>query len=361
MSVENRSFARTGTMSSFEYLTTRAASVAARAGTGAKTVSARKTKVKVCSEKLRIRSFIDVFLSSVFGAAQTPGSRLLARENFKAFLEAVGLKSLFPFFVVVGIVGVKPVAFRIDIEIGDFRKLRRLDQKLLFGDQVRDQLDFVLVQMKLPAVELAIHVGIGEEDLRRAAFDDDVENVRPPELIKRLRGEHHRRVVLAPRLERFDDIALNARVLQEYPGFVDKESLEQRGDLASPDHGVRAVQDVEQQRFEKFGVLAHFLEVKALKARKGNVVFRVIKKEPELPSTGPFREPSCEVMAQRIGEHAQRAQFGIHGVKVLDLMVEVPLRCPVDLALHEDLQKQRQEIEILLGGIERERIDLEVF
>jgi hypothetical protein len=54
-------------------------------------------------------------------------SRLPSRQDFEAFFKAVGLERLFPFLVVVRIVGVEPIALGIDMEIGDLREFRRLN------------------------------------------------------------------------------------------------------------------------------------------------------------------------------------------------------------------------------------------
>src|ERR1700693_4286610 len=61
-------------------------------------------------------------------------SRLSSRENFEASFEAVGFECLFPFLIVVRVVGVEPIALGIDMEIGDLSQFRRLNQKLLFRD-----------------------------------------------------------------------------------------------------------------------------------------------------------------------------------------------------------------------------------
>ena len=72
------------------------------------------------------------------------------------------------------------------------------------------------------------------------------------QLVEGLRREHHRRVVLAPGLEGLDDVSLNARVLEEHPRFVDEERFENGGDLPVRDDGVGPMEDVEEQRFQKF-------------------------------------------------------------------------------------------------------------
>ena len=64
------------------------------------------------------------------------------------------------------------------MEIGDLGEFWRLDEELLLGDETRDHLNFGFVQVKLAPVQLAVHIGVGEEDFRSAALDDYVENVR---------------------------------------------------------------------------------------------------------------------------------------------------------------------------------------
>ena len=118
--------------------------------------------------------------------------------------------------------------------------------------------------MELPAVKFAVHVGIREKDFCGAAFDNHVEDVRAPQVVERLRREHHRGVVLPPGLQRFHNVPLDARVLQEHPCFIDEEGFEDLGDLPVGDDGVGPVEDIEEQRFKEFRVLAHPLKVKTL-------------------------------------------------------------------------------------------------
>ena len=46
------------------------------------------------------------------------------------------------------------------------------------------------------------------------------------EFVEGLRGEDHRGVVLPPSLEGFDDVPLNAWILEEHPRFIDEEGFE---------------------------------------------------------------------------------------------------------------------------------------
>src|SRR5258708_8266170 len=104
--------------------------------------------------------------------------------------------------------------------------------------------------MKLSTVEIAVHIGVGEEDFRGAAFDDYIEDVRTLEFIEGLRRKDHGGVMFAPRFEGFDNVSLNAGVLQKYPGFIDEERIENRANLAVGDDCIGAMRDVEKQRFQ---------------------------------------------------------------------------------------------------------------
>src|SRR5882762_3382692 len=215
-------------------------------------------------------------------------SSLLSRQNLKAPLEAVLLESLGTPPVVKRIVCVKPVAFRVYFQVRNLGDLVVLDQKLPFGNQRGDEANFRFVQMKLVPVQLAIHVRVGEENLCGARFDYHVNNVGLPQLVERLGGQNHRRILFTPRLQRFDYVALNARIPKERPRFINEERLEDVGDFAVGDDVIRAVEDVEQERLKNLRVLFHALKIEALKARKTYRVFGVVEEESELPSGRPF-------------------------------------------------------------------------
>src|SRR5579862_53435 len=145
--------------------------------------------------------------------------------------------------------------------------------------------------MELAAVQIPIHVGVREENLRGAALDDYVENVRAAQLVKRLGREHHCRVVLAPGFKGLDDISLDAWVLEKHPRLVNEERLESGSDLLVGDDGICPVENVEEQRFQNLGILAHLLEVEALEPRERNRVFGVIEEKSELAALRPLRQP----------------------------------------------------------------------
>src|ERR1700724_30611 len=113
------------------------------------------------------------------------------------------------------------------------------------------------------------------------------------------------------------------------------------------------MQDVEQQWFEELRILAHALEVEALETGKRDRVLGVIEEESELAAPSPFAETIGEVMPERVGQHAERAQRRLHFIEIFDLVEQVALRGRVKVAsplpLHEHLQEEHEKIEIFLG------------
>src|SRR6202142_3412767 len=162
--------------------------------------------------------------------------------------------------------------------------------------------------MELPPIEVLIHIGIGQEDFGRTAFDNYIQDFRPAQLVEGLGRENHCGVGLSPRLECLDDVPLNARILQKHPCLIYKKRLEYGTDLPVANDGVRAMQDIEQERFKNFGVLAHFLEVETLETGKGNRVFRIVEEEtrpaPRVSPSGACRQsdvPACLLKRQAFG------------------------------------------------------------
>src|SRR5229473_5223104 len=144
--------------------------------------------------------------------------------------------------------------------------------------------------MELVPVQLAVHVRVGEKNLCGTGFDNHVHDVRLPQFVERLGGQNHRRVLLAPGLERLNDVAFDARISKERPRFIDKECLEDVRDLAVGDDVIRAMEDIEKKRLKKLRVLFQPLKIEALKARKTYRVFGIVEEESELPTARPFVE-----------------------------------------------------------------------
>src|SRR5271170_6498362 len=124
------------------------------------------------------------------------------------------------------------------------------------------------------------------------------------------------------------------------------------------------MQDVEQQRLQKFRVLAHALEVEALKAGERNRVLGVVEEESELAASGPFGEAARYVVPECVRQHAQSAERRVHRIQVFDLVEQVALGGRVEFtrpwSLDQHFQEEREEIEIFLRRWQRKWIDLEV-
>src|SRR6202142_3175568 len=108
------------------------------------------------------------------------------------------------------------------------------------------------------------------------------------------------------------------------------------------------MQNVEQQWLQEFRVLAHALEVEALKSGERNRVLGVVEEESELTASGPFGEAARNVVTERIRQHAQRAQRRVYRIQVFDLVEEVALGGRVEIArllsLNQYLQEEREKI-----------------
>src|ERR1039458_7673030 len=94
--------------------------------------------------------------------------------------------------VVAGVVGCNPVRDRIDIEPNLLARLRFADQHLTRWNQIGDDVDFRIVEVKGFAVYLAIHLRVGEKYLCWAALRNDGQHSRLLKLLDGLRGKNHR-------------------------------------------------------------------------------------------------------------------------------------------------------------------------
>jgi len=82
-------------------------------------------------------------------------------ENLQTFLETVGCECFVTLPVVERVIGVKPIALGIDVEIGDFRRIGRLDEHLLLRDEAGNELDLMVVEVEVLLVKLPVHLGVG--------------------------------------------------------------------------------------------------------------------------------------------------------------------------------------------------------
>src|SRR5262249_35576807 len=72
--------------------------------------------------------------------ASRRGSRSRSGQHVESLLEAVGVKGFFALSVVVRVIGIEPVASRIDVKVRDFGKLGGFEQELLLRDEGGDEL-----------------------------------------------------------------------------------------------------------------------------------------------------------------------------------------------------------------------------
>src|SRR5258708_40327567 len=82
------------------------------------------------------------------------------------------------------------------------------------------------------------------------------------------------------------------------------------------------MQDVEEQRFQEFRVLAHALEVEALETRERDRVLGIVEEESELATTGPFGEAAPYGVPERVLQHCYGAQRRVDRIPVFDLLEE---------------------------------------
>src|SRR6202022_212108 len=105
----------------------------------------------------------------------------------------------------------------------------------------------------------------------------------------------------------FDDVPLDAGVLQKHPRFIDEKGFENGRNLSVRNNGIGTMQNVEKQRFQKFRVMAHAVEVEALKTGERDRVGGVVEEESELSPSGPFGETAGNIIPERIRTPPKRA------------------------------------------------------
>src|ERR1035438_7298218 len=170
--------------------------------------------------------------------------------------------------VVAGVVGCNPVRDGIDIESNLLARLRFTDQHLARWNQVGDDVDFRIVEVKRIAVNLAIHLRVGEEYLRWAALRNDSQHSGLLKLLDGLRGENHRGIVLAPCLLCLHDVVANGLVLDEQPRLVKQERLERRQLRGVGNLITGPVKDVKQEWLQHLWRIAPTSKVESLEAGK---------------------------------------------------------------------------------------------
>ena len=91
--------------------------------------------------------------------------------------------------------------------------------------------------------------------------------------------------------------------------------------------------------------------------------FRVVKKKSELSAAHPFGQGVGDRSRQGIGEHIEGAKRRIERVEILNLFVDLAIGRRVEGAecsANENLEKEREEIEVGFGRRQAEGIDREI-
>ena len=140
--------------------------------------------------------------------------------------------------------------------------------------------------------------GFARKNFVGTALDRDAQQFRPLEVLARLRGHQHARVLLPPRLERLGHVGANRGVAQEPPRLVQHEHFERAGERRVEDRRRRPMEEVEQQRLQDQRHAVEALEVDVLKRRQRDGVLDVIE---DAARTGRPRTQRCRCCASARG------------------------------------------------------------
>src|ERR1017187_3043745 len=193
--------------------------------------------------------------------------------------------------VVAGVVGCNPIRDGIDIEPNLLARLRFADQHLARWNQIGDNVDFRIIEVKRLAVYLAIHLRVGEKYFRRAALRHDSQHPGLLKLLDGLRGENHRGIVLPPCLLRLHDVVADGLVLDEQPCLIKQERLEGRQLCGGGNLIAGPVKDVEKEWLQYLRRIAPACEVESLEAGEAQRVVCVVKKKAVLTVFRPTVQP----------------------------------------------------------------------
>src|SRR6266542_1328933 len=94
-----------------------------------------------------------------------------------------------------------------------FGDIRTFEQELPPGDQIREQVEFYVVELKEFRIVRPVERRVGEQELGRTTLDDRAQKIRRREVIDGLRGQEHRRIALSPGFQRLFQIGAQAIVL----------------------------------------------------------------------------------------------------------------------------------------------------
>src|SRR5579863_1189335 len=184
----------------------------------------------------------------------------------KAIRKTMAVEILLLLEVVASVVSCHPVRDRIDVQVHFLGGLRLANQHLAGWNKAADEFQFSVVQMKRLAVNLPVHVRVGEKYLCGATLCHYRQHPRLLKLFDGLRSKDHGRLVLAPRLLRLYHVIANRLVLDEEPRFVEQEDLEGVEVLRVSDLIRRTMQNVKQKRLKNFRRIIPAVEIERLKA-----------------------------------------------------------------------------------------------
>src|SRR5580692_4901707 len=213
-------------------------------------------------------------------------------------------------------------------------------------------------------VHLAVHVGVGEKDLRGATLGHYRQHPRFFKFFDGLRREDHGCFVLAPCFLRLHHIVADRLVLDEEPGFVEQEELG-CAELLGVSNFIRCpVQNIKQQWFQDFRRIVPAVEIERLKAFERKRVRGVVKQKSVLSTAGP----AVEAFFQLANDVAKVRDGALVRLQYVDPFNRVPKAAfllevqPVTLlvTLNEHAEKAEEKLQVLFGLRQREWVDGEV-
>jgi hypothetical protein len=218
--------------------------------------------------------------------------------------------------VVAGVVRRHPIAQGIDFEHAAFWCRAAGSEQVALGHQRFQQLQLGIVQLEGLGVQLAVDAGIGEED---AVGQDSLTMCSNPELASSIIDCVARIMAAFFFLHVFSARVIQSRmmVLEGRSSLVDDEELERRAFSRSLDLRGRALQHVEQHRFENVRVLVPAIEVEGLEARERERVLHVVEEVAELPGLGPAVQalPERSENGREVGERPDLGGQLVHALQ----------------------------------------------
>src|ERR1700678_3246655 len=282
----------------------------------------------------------------------------------KTIRKTVAVEILLLLEVVASIVGCHPVRNRIDVQMHFLGGLRFANQHLARWNKAVDKVQFRVVKMKRLAVNVTVHVRVGEKDLRRATLRHYRQHPRFLKLFDGLRRQNHRRFVLAPCFLRLHHINADRLVLDEEPRFVEQEELGCAELLGVSDLIRCSMQNIKQQWFQDFRRIVPAVEIERLKAFERKCVLSVVKQKSVLSTAGPAVEAFFQ-LANGVAKVRDGALVRLQYVNPFKRIPEasfLPEVQPVTLlvTLNEHAEKAEEKLQVLFGLRQREGVDCEV-